>query len=105
MKTPKKEDELQQFRCAANWMRTAVSEYAKLVAPLQSAIDMACNGVEKRTKRALSRIQLVHVWGAAHEEAFNGLKYALANATSLGYPKEQFPSVYSPVELSDICWL
>lgn len=87
MKTQKKADELQKLQCTFNWMRIAIHEYVKLVAPLQYAMATAYKDMEKRTKGALPSVELVNVRGAAHEKAFNGLEKTLANDTSLGYPK------------------
>ena len=88
MRRPTRADELQQLLCAANWMRNAIPSYAELIAPLQVTMDLACKKVEKRTKRALARVELRSIWSEDQDRAFEDLKSALANSTSLSYPRD-----------------
>ena len=88
MRRPARGEELQQLLCASNWMRNAIQSYAELVAPLQTALDSACENIGKRTKRALACVDSSHLWGAEQEKAFKELKSELANSTSFAYPKD-----------------
>lgn len=87
MKQPTTGDELQQLLCAANWMRTSIPCFTKLIAPLHDALETACSRTTKRTKKALSKISLKDMWTDKQDIAFGELKEALANSISLAYPK------------------
>lgn len=88
MRQPKRADELQQLLCAANWMRNAIPSFAELIAPLHTALDKVCEGMEKRTKRALAKLDISTNWGHEQDCAFDKLKTSLANSTSLSFPKD-----------------
>lgn len=90
MKPPKKADQLQQFIWAVNWMRNSIPEYSKTIAPLQKLMENAIKTAGKRTKRALSKIDIFGEWTTNHEDAFKNIKEKVANATSLAYPKKNF---------------
>lgn len=71
-------------------MRTATSKYSESVAPLQASLKNGCKKVENRTKLPLIRGQLSEYWGLEQYRAFQNLKDALMNATSLTYPREGY---------------
>jgi len=58
MQTPRTGGELQQFLCAANWMRQSIPEFTRLTAPLYAALDRAATAAGSRKKTKLERIQL-----------------------------------------------
>ena len=81
--------DLQQFVCAANWMRSAIPTFNKLIDPLSSLLEEVYSRAGKRTRKAVSRISLSSTsWGAAHRACFNDVKEALHHAATLAHPDE-----------------
>jgi len=80
-------DQLQQFVCAANWMRAAIPEFTKTMAPLAELLEKVYKDVGRRTRRAASKVKLQELgWNEEHTKAFDDMKTALAHATTLAYP-------------------
>lgn len=79
--------ELQQFLCATNWMRSSIPNYSSTVAPLQKLIEQLYQKVGKRTKRAVSKLNLTELWGEEHDRAFESIKSFLVQSIKLSYPK------------------
>jgi hypothetical protein len=52
MHEPQNGADLLQYVAAVNWMRSAISNYSKRVAPLQAALAKAHEGKSRRTKKA-----------------------------------------------------
>lgn len=44
---------LEQFVCAANWLRASLPDYARMAAPLTAKLDMHVKAVGRRNKKAL----------------------------------------------------
>lgn len=87
MPEPRTGDQLQQFVCAANWMRATIPEFNKTMAPLSAILEVAYRTAGKRTKRAAGRINLEDVgWGDEHRNSFANVKDALTNAATLAHP-------------------
>ena len=103
MKTPVKASELQQFICAVNWMRTAIPEYNKEIAPLQNLLESVCSSTGKRTKRALSSVDISAKWELVHKESFEKIKKYIGNETSLSFPKDGY-SICLFTDASDFHW-
>lgn len=77
--------ELQQFLCAANWMRESVIDFARAAQPLQERLDMALANASRRTKRVAAGIRLE--FGDVERAAFDTLKDKLTNSASLAFPQ------------------
>jgi len=89
--SPKTAADLQQFVCAANWMRCCIPEFNKVTAVLSEVLEEAYLHAGKRTKRAIAKLSLrEHTsWNTAHEKAFQDVKNALYNAATLAHPDPQ----------------
>lgn len=87
METPRMGNELQQFLCATNWMRTSIPEYAKVIAPLHRLMEDVYKKTKSRTKRSVAKIHLNSLWGEDHDAAFSAIIQQLAVATKLAQPK------------------
>ncbi|POM69893.1 Hypothetical protein PHPALM_13794 [Phytophthora palmivora] len=57
MPYPKTAADLQQFLCAANWLRESILGYAETVKPLQECLDTALRN-KKKSKRAAAAVPL-----------------------------------------------
>jgi len=80
-------DQLQQFLCAANWMRAAIPEFTKTMAPLAELLEKVYKDVGRRTRRAASKVKLQELgWNEEYTKAFDDMKTALAHAITLAYP-------------------
>jgi hypothetical protein len=67
--------ELQEFLCAANWMRDSIIDFARTVEPLQAQLDSAL-GSGKRTKRVAAGISIMMT--DTERQAFDSAKAKLA---------------------------
>ncbi|KAG6613370.1 uncharacterized protein IUM83_17047 [Phytophthora cinnamomi] len=56
--SPTTGQELQQFLCALNWMRTAIPDYNKLVQPLMDLMEHVYTKAGARTRRSVTRVVL-----------------------------------------------
>ncbi|GMF51787.1 unnamed protein product [Phytophthora fragariaefolia] len=81
---PNNAGELQQFLCAANWMRESVIDFARDAKPLQEKLDEALATATRRTKRVASGIGLD--LGSSGRHTFDELKTKLQNAATLAFP-------------------
>eukprot|EP00644_Phytophthora_capsici_P002534 jgi/Phyca11/105382/e_gw1.11.663.1 len=85
MPYPTTAGELQQFLCAANWMRESLVDYARQVEPLQMRLDSALkNG--KRTKRVAAGISVTLT--EAERGAYDQVKELLATSATLALPDD-----------------
>jgi len=92
MAEPVTGDQLQQFVCAANWMRAAIPEFTKTMSPLSDLLEKAYQDAGRRTRRAVSKVKLADLgWHEEHSKAFQDMKTALANATTLAHPDSTLP--------------
>ena len=79
--------ELMQLLMATNWVRDYIPFYAELIAPLSDLLRTALAKLPKRTKAAASRVSLAKLgWNCTLEQAFNALKAAVANSTTVAFP-------------------
>jgi hypothetical protein len=53
---------LVQYVAAVKWMRSAIPNYSKRVAPLQAALAKVFEGKSRRTKKAAAAVSLLHLW-------------------------------------------
>lgn len=82
--------ELQQFLCAANWMRQSIPEFVKLAAPLYATLDRAADAIKSRRKTKLMRVLFSESeWSSVEDTAFEGVKRALVEMVPLAHPSTQ----------------
>jgi len=87
MHAPRTGDELQQFVCAANWMRTAIPQFTTTMEPLSAALEAVYTEAGSRKRRAVSKVKLTsNHWGPTQQNAFSSIKDALKNCVTLGHP-------------------
>ncbi|POM62525.1 hypothetical protein PHPALM_28315 [Phytophthora palmivora] len=72
--------QLQQFLCAANWMRESIGDYARTVEPLQQRLDQALSK-GKRTKRVANGIAIE--LSNAEQAVYDQTKDLLATSATL----------------------
>jgi hypothetical protein len=53
--------DLAQYVAAVNWIRSAITNYSKRVAPLQAALAIVFEGKSHRTKKATAAVSLLHL--------------------------------------------
>ncbi|KAE9342591.1 hypothetical protein PR003_g9399 [Phytophthora rubi] len=82
---PTNAGELQQFLCAANWMRESVVDFARAAKPLQEKLDHVLATASRRTKRVVSGIGIELM--DTERAAFDELKNKLTNSASLAFPE------------------
>jgi hypothetical protein len=70
MQEPQDGADLLQYVAAVNWMRSAIPNYSKRVAPLQAALANVFEGKSRRTKKAAAAVSLLHLWGPEEQAAF-----------------------------------
>jgi hypothetical protein len=61
MQEPQNGADLVQYVAAVNWMRSAIHNYSKRVAPLQAALAKVFEGKSRRTKKAAAAVSLLHL--------------------------------------------
>ncbi|KAH9128004.1 hypothetical protein LEN26_009174 [Aphanomyces euteiches] len=85
--TPRTAAQLQQFLCAANWMRASLPMYTALVDPLMRILDVAAKSVASRKQRKLEKVFLADFgWSDVHTRCFANIKAALSAMVPLGHP-------------------
>jgi RNase H-like domain found in reverse transcriptase len=75
-----------QYVAAVNWMRSAIPNYSKRVAPLQAALAKVSEGKSRRTKKDAAAVSLLHLWGPEEQAAFKDLQAAIMNSMTLAFP-------------------
>jgi hypothetical protein len=86
MQQPQNGADLVQYVAAVNWMRSAIPNYSKRVAPLQAALAKVFEGKSRRTKKAAAAVSLLHLWGPEEQAAFKGLQAAIMDSMTLAFP-------------------
>ncbi|GMF46802.1 unnamed protein product [Phytophthora fragariaefolia] len=87
MQRPRTAGELQQFVCAANWMRQSLPEYSRISAALYKALDRAAQVAGSRKKNQLSKVRLEDVnWGDAEVASFEAVRTAPLKMVPLAHP-------------------
>jgi Reverse transcriptase (RNA-dependent DNA polymerase) len=61
MHEPQNGSNLVLYVAAVNWMRSAMPNYSKRVAPLQAALAKVFEGKSRRTKKAAAAVSLLHL--------------------------------------------
>ena len=71
LEPPSSGSNLQQFVCALQWVKQGIPNFTELVAPLHEFMERVYDHVGKRTKRAVTRVQLDKLgWGKTELDAF-----------------------------------
>ncbi|KAG3231289.1 hypothetical protein PI124_g23616 [Phytophthora idaei] len=101
---PSTGQDLQQFICAMDWMRTAIPAFNKLVAPLSKLMEKVYQQAGGRKKNQVRKILRGDAgWGDAEGECLEQCKEALKNALQLAHPTPgKGLSVYT--DASDAHW-
>jgi hypothetical protein len=61
MQQPQNGADLVQYVATVNWMRSAIPNYSKRVAPLQAALANIFEGKSRRSKEAAAAVSLLHL--------------------------------------------
>jgi hypothetical protein len=86
MHEPQNGADLVQYVAAVNWMRSAIPNYSKRVAPLQAALAKVFEGKSRRTKKAAAAVSLLHLWRPEEQAAFKNLQAATMESMTLAFP-------------------
>ena len=87
MRVPVTGDQLQQFVCAAGWMRAGIPEFSRVTQPLADVLEEVYALAGKRTRTAAAKIWLKNTsWGKSHEQAFERVRAALERSITLAHP-------------------
>jgi hypothetical protein len=86
MQEPQNSADLVQYVAAVNWMRSAIPNYSKRVAPLQAALEKVFESKSRRTKKAAAAVSLLHLWGPEEQSAFKYLQAAIMESMTLAFP-------------------
>ena len=89
MPTPSTAADLQQYLCAANWIRSAIPEFSKVFSSLQSLLKKAIevSGSSKKSKLASVDLQDIG-WCSDHDDAFRLSKDSISSSVKLSIPRE-----------------
>jgi hypothetical protein len=85
MQGPQNGADLVQYVAAVNWMRSAIPNYSKRVAPLQAALAKVFEGLSRRTKKSAAAVSLLHLLGPEEQAAFKYLQAAIMNSMTLAF--------------------
>jgi RNase H-like domain found in reverse transcriptase len=86
MRDPNNGADLVQYVAAVYWMRSAIPNYSKRVAPLQAALAIVFGGKSRRTKQAAVAVSLLHLWRPEEQAAFKYLQAAIMKSMTLAFP-------------------
>ncbi|KAE9282551.1 hypothetical protein PR003_g27380 [Phytophthora rubi] len=88
MQPPRTAGELQQFVCAANWMRQSIPEYSRLSAALYEALERAAQVAGSRKQNKLAKVRLDEVgWHDTEASSFEAVRAALLRMVPLAHPR------------------
>ena len=88
LKMPAPEDgaQLQQFVCAANWMRATIPEFNKKLQPLASLLEVVLTTAGCRKKTKVAKVKLKgSLWTAKHQQTFDVIKNALVHSVKFAH--------------------
>jgi hypothetical protein len=83
MQKPQNGTDLVQYVAAVNWMRSAIPNYSKRVAPLQATLAKVIEGKSRRTKKTAAAVSLLHLWRQEEQAAFKDLQAAIMESMTL----------------------
>jgi hypothetical protein len=86
MQEPQNGADLVQYVAAVNWMRSAIPNFSKRVAPLVAALAKVFEGKIRRTKTAAAAVSLLHLWGPDEQAAYKDLQAAITESMTLAFP-------------------
>jgi hypothetical protein len=86
MQEPQNGADLVQYVASVKWMRSAIPNYSKRVAPLQAALAKVLENKSRRTKKAAATVSLLHLWGPEEQAAFKDLQTAIMDSMTLAFP-------------------
>jgi RNase H-like domain found in reverse transcriptase len=86
MQQPQSGADLVQYVAAVDWMRSAIPNYSKRVAPLQAALAIVFEDKSRRTKKSAAVVSLIHLWGPEEQAAFKDLQAAIMYSMTLAFP-------------------
>jgi hypothetical protein len=86
MQQPHNGADLVQYVAAVNWMRSAILNYSKRVAPLQAALAKVFEGKRRRTKKAAAAVSLLYLLGPEEQAACKYLQAAIMDSMTLICP-------------------
>ena len=90
MRQPHSGDQLQQFICAANWMRSSIPDFSRVTAPLSNLMEKVYRHAGSRKTRSVAKIKLFEHWEREHTTSFELVKKQLAHTVELAHPKSGF---------------
>jgi hypothetical protein len=85
MRKPQNGADLVQNVAAVNWMRSAIPNCSKRVAPLQAALAKVFEGKIRKTKKTAAAVALIHVSGPEEQAAFKELQAAIMDSMTLAF--------------------
>jgi hypothetical protein len=93
MQEPQNGADLVQYVAAVNWMRSAIPNFSKRVAPRQVALAKVFEGKSRRAKKAAAAVSLLHLWVPEEQASFKDLQAAIMESMTLAFPD---PDVLPP---------
>jgi hypothetical protein len=75
-----------QYVAAVNWMRSAMPNYSKPVAPCQAVLAKLLESKSRRIKKSAAAVSLLHLWGPEELAAFKDLQVAIMESMTLVFP-------------------
>ncbi|KAE9352273.1 hypothetical protein PR003_g4461 [Phytophthora rubi] len=100
MPVPTAAGALQQFLCAAGWMRNSLMDFARICKPFQDRLDKELTGT-RRTKKIAGNIVIELTFEELN--SFNKVKDLLRNAATLALPDPE-ATIYMYSDASDEGW-
>jgi RNase H-like domain found in reverse transcriptase/Reverse transcriptase (RNA-dependent DNA polymerase) len=86
MQEPQNGADLVQYVAAVNWMRNAIPNYSKRLAPLQATLAKLFEGKSRRTRKAAAAESLLRLWRPEEQAAFKDLQAAIMESMTLAFP-------------------
>jgi RNase H-like domain found in reverse transcriptase/Reverse transcriptase (RNA-dependent DNA polymerase) len=86
MQEPQNGADLVQYVAAVNWMRSAIPNYSKRLAPLQATLAKVFEGKSRGTKKAAAAVSRLHIWGPEEQATFKDLQAAIMDSMTLAFP-------------------
>jgi hypothetical protein len=86
MQEPQNGADLVQYAAAVNWMRSAIPNYSKRVAPHQASLAKVFEGKSRRTKRTAAAVSLLHLCGPEEQADCKDLQAAIMESMTLAFP-------------------
>jgi hypothetical protein len=95
-----------QYVTAVNWMRSAIPNYSKRVAPLQAVLAKVFEGKCRRTKKTAAAVSLLHLWRPEEQVSFKDLQSAIIESMTLAFadPRQEDLCLDGCLR-SLLCWL